>query len=298
MTDWTAVALRWAIYADLALLFGVPVQLLRQQAGPPLRVRRLLAGLAAGGIFVSVIGLLALTAAMAGTAIVPVDRETLRMVAFGTPPGAAFLVRVAAFATALLAAGRGGLASVAGAAAVALATIAWTGHGAMDDGARGWVHLAADVVHLLAAAAWIGAIATLLALVARRLGDPSRLRLAQASLAGFARAGSLLVAVLIVTGAINGALILGLDGIGTLPFTLYGRLLLLKLALFGAMLAIAAANRWRLTPELDAALATGDHRAAARALRASLAAELLAAVIILALVAWLGTLSPLPLPPV
>src|SRR3546814_18790272 len=41
---------------------------------------------------------------------------------------------------------------------VGLATLAWAGHGAMDDGVRGYIHLASDVMHLWAAGAWIGAL--------------------------------------------------------------------------------------------------------------------------------------------
>ncbi|MFX6794075.1 copper resistance protein CopD, partial [Acinetobacter baumannii] len=50
-------------------------------------------------------------------------------------------------------------------ATIAVATLAWTGHGAMDDGAIGWFHLMADIVHLLAAGAWLGAIVSLLLLL-------------------------------------------------------------------------------------------------------------------------------------
>jgi putative copper resistance protein D len=76
-------------------------------------------------------------------------------------------------------------------------------------------------------------------------------------------------------------------------------LLLAKLALFGLMLALAAANRWRLTPALAAAVAGGDAEdidtdpdAALAAMRRSLIIEALAALAILALVAWFGTLEP------
>lgn len=297
MTDWIAVGLRCAVYADLALLFGLPIQLLRQDGLPARSARRLLAVLAAIGLLASGLALLALAAAMAGVAPSAIDGATLRMVALRTPPGLAFLVRFGALAAALLAAsGPGRRARLAGAAAagVALATIAWTGHGAIDDGPRGWLHLGADIAHLLAAAWWIGAIVTLLGLVVAAGADPRRLRMAQASLARFSRAGSALVGILIVTGMINGALLLGRGGIGTLPFTLYGRLLLLKLALFAGMLGLAAANRWRLTPRLAAELAHDDVRAAAAALRLSLACELALAIVVLFLVAWLGTLAPLP----
>ena len=299
MIDWTAVALRFATYADLALLVGVPFQLLCERGGAGRPSLRLWLALLAGvGLLVSGLGLLALTASMAGTGLLAVDRETLRMVVSETPPGLAFLVRFAALGVALIVAllpgaGRIRLAAIAGAGSVALATLAWTGHGAMDEGARGWVHLTADLLHLLAAALWVGAIATLLALV-RPGADAMGLRRAQRALAGFAGTGSALVAVLIVTGAINGWILLGLAGLPTLPATLYGRLLIAKLALFAALLAIAAGNRWRFTPRLEAALDRGDLPAAARALRCSIGIEFAVVMIVLALVAWLGTLSPLP----
>ena len=296
MTDWMVVGPRFAVYADLALLFGMPIQMLRQGDVPARSVRRLLATLAATGLLVSVLALLSLTASMAGIGLLAIDGATLRMVALQTPPGLAFLVRFGALAAALPAAfapGRRPLIAVAAAAGIALATIAWTGHGAMDDGARGWLHLGADIAHLLAAGCWVGAIVTLLGLIVAARSDPRRLRRARAALAGFSRAGSALVGILIVTGTANAALLLGPGGIGTLPFTLYGRLLLLKLFLFAGMLGLAAANRWQLTPRLDTALQRGIHRSAARALRLSLACEVALATVLLLLVGWLGTLSPL-----
>jgi putative copper resistance protein D len=67
---------------------------------------------------------------------------------------------------------------------------------------------------------------------------------------------------------------------------------LAKIAAFLAMLAIAAINRYRLTPGLANAIALGDFRAAISALRRSLAFEAGAALVILGIVAWLGTLEP------
>ena len=60
------------------------------------------------------------------------------------------------------------------------------------------------------------------------------------------------------------------------------------------MLALAAANRWRLTPKLRAAIASGesDPDRMLAAMRKSLALEAAAALLILALVAWFGTLEP------
>jgi putative copper resistance protein D len=58
------------------------------------------------------------------------------------------------------------------------------------------------------------------------------------------------------------------------------------------MLGLAAANRFRLTPALERVIGTGDTKSAIGALRKSLAIETGAAIAILALVGWLGTLEP------
>jgi copper resistance protein D len=42
-----------------------------------------------------------------------------------------------------------------------VASFAWTGHGAMSRGAVGVIHLAADLLHLLTAGIWIGALFSL-----------------------------------------------------------------------------------------------------------------------------------------
>src|SRR3546814_9838889 len=77
---------------------------------------------------------------------------TLEMLALQTHIGWAWLVRVAALAGFILASlvmhpaqGAGSiLMSLLG--GVALTSLAWTGHGAMDQGSIGWVHLSADIV--------------------------------------------------------------------------------------------------------------------------------------------------------
>ncbi|MGF2508145.1 CopD family protein, partial [Ralstonia pseudosolanacearum] len=108
---------------------------------------------------------------------------------------------------------------------------------------------------------------------------------------GFAGLGTLIVATLAVTGAANYLLIVGptVEGLFT---TVYGGLLLAKLAVFALMLGLAAANRFRLSPRLAAAVRSGDPAGAVSALRASLIAEACLGGIILGLVAWLGVLSP------
>ena len=62
--------------------------------------------------------------------------------------------------------------------------------------------------------------------------------------------------------------------------------------LFAGMLGLAALNRYRLTPALAQAIEEEDAPRAQALLRASLVVEGGLAIVILGLVAWLGTLSP------
>ena len=110
-------------------------------------------------------------------------------------------------------------------------------------------------------------------------------------LARFSLLGTIFVATLVGTGLINGVMIVGWADLPALLGSRYGWLLGAKLALFGGMLALAALNRWRLTPALERA--QSNRAAAIGHLRWSLAVETGAAVAILALVALLGTLDPI-----
>ena len=94
-----------------------------------------------------------------------------------------------------------------------------------------------------------------------------------------------------VSGVVNYLFIVGprLDDVllGT-----YGVLLAIKVVLFAGMLVLAALNRFHLGPALARSLRDGQHVIAANALRRSVLLELGMALLIVALVAWLGTLSP------
>lgn len=305
MADATVVLVRLASYLDLTILFGLAAFGLYglrggERGGSSLHLRPLLVASALIGLLVSILGLLTLAASMGGTGLLDFDVETLRALLGETSLGASWIVRVgslivAGTAAALLPrAPSPALGLIASASAVALATLAWTGHGAMDEGTRGWVHLGADIAHLLAAGIWIGALVALLLLVTRRVAhvDEAHVRLSHRTLEGFSVVGSILVVVLVLTGVVNTWILVGPAGLAELPFDLYGQLLLAKLTIFGAMLALAAVNRFRLTPRLRDAIGTGDHGSAMSALRRSLALETAAGLVVLALVAWLGVLEP------
>lgn len=297
------VAVRFALYLDLMVALGVPAFVLLGPRGVgdamPFRALLLVSGVV--GAVLSVIGLLSLAGSMAGVPILEVDRETTSMILTETSTGTAWIVRMVALA-AIVAVSLSSrtqevtrLVAAAGAGGIALATLAWTGHGAMDEGGIGWLHLVADIAHLLAAGVWIGALLSLVLLVTRRRhrADAVHITLTHGALEGFSRTGSVVVATIVISGLVNLWLLVGWAGLPLLPSTLYGQLLLAKLALFIGMLFLAAANRFRLTPGLERAMAGGDHGAAILALRKSLVVEAACAIAILALVAWLGTLEPL-----
>ena len=297
-----AVVIRFALYANLMLLFGMPAfalysASLADPARPTVRmIRRSVLILAIAALLMSVIGLAILCAAMAGVPVMEVDRETVDLVVTQTPIGAAWIVRMAALlaiAAISLVMHRGNLATML-CAGIALATLAWTGHGAAGEGSAGWFQLAADIVHLLAAGVWIGALAVfaiVLTRPAKRMTDDD-VGAVSAALDRFAVVGTVVVVLLIATGLISSFMLVGLENVTALPRTPYGQLLIIKLMLFAAMLVLAAANRWRLTPALSRCNDFTDRLSAVKALRRSLAAEVSAAVLILGLVAVLGTLSP------
>lgn len=306
--DALAVAVRFGLYLDLTILFGVAAFSLyalrgaERVSGRALPMAATVLATAIVGIAFSLFGMVVLAAAMAGTSITEVDRATLAMLVGGTGIGAAFVIRLAvlllacAIAFPLRYPRSAGIATGLAvlAAGVAVGSLAWTGHAAAGDGALGWLHLGADIVHLLVGATWIGALAAMLMLVLRSSAriTTEHLRLSHRTLAGFSRTGTIVVATLVATGLINTLAIVGLSGLGGLPASLYGRLLIVKLLLFAVMLALAAANRFRLVPRFGSAMIAKDHGAALGALRRSLLIETGCAVAILVLVAWIGTLDP------
>ena len=301
--DWPLIGVRFALYVTLSGLFGLSAfSLYGLKAGErtdAITLRPWLVGSGLLGLLLSAIALALLAAAMAGVPPWPIDREAIGMLLTGSATGAAWEARMVALVVAsivaTIAAGRAvPLGAVALAAGIALATLAWTGHGAMDENATGWVHLVADILHLLAAGAWVGALLGLTLLVTRAPSqvDATHLRLTHRALHGFGLVGTIVVGTVVVTGLVNGWLLVGAGNPLSLPSTRYGQLLLAKLALFGTMLGLASLNRFRLTPAFERSIAGADHRGALGSLRRSLAVEAACAVTILALVAWLGTLEP------
>src|SRR6202035_5550982 len=137
-------------------------------------------------------------------------------------------------------------------------------------------------------AAWVGALLPLIVLFAGA-GDAS-LAIARTATARFSILGIVSVGTLLATGIVNTFYLAG--SVPALLHTDYGQLLLIKIALFLAMVAIAAVNRFRLTPRLvQQASITASHNALRR-LRRNAAIEISAGAIVIAIVAALGTMPP------
>lgn len=277
-------------------LFGLYALRASERSQLPFRAWLILLGL--GAVALNILGFALLLASMSGTSLNAIDPDLARTILLTAPVGWAFTLRLAvtllALALVLLVStnNTNALTGIAALSSIALASLAWNGHGVATEGALAWPHLIADIVHLLAAGVWLGAIACLFYMVARPKPSLADLTVAERCLRNFGVLGSLVVALLIVTGLINGFAILGGQplgpGIGSTYIVLMGS----KLALFALMLALAALHRFRLVPAVERTKSLADKAVTLGRIRASMAIELAAAVVILELVAWLGTLEP------
>ncbi|WP_046383456.1 copper homeostasis membrane protein CopD [Pseudomonas veronii] len=305
MDDSIYISLRFALYIDLMLLFGLALFGLyslrgKERAdGAVLNFGSLLVGTALIGILLSMVAMLQMAKTMSGvSSVMELHHHILQMMLMDTDVGLTWMVRIASLTLAAIAATLNRrspalslwLATLCG--AIALATLAWTGHGAMDEGSRRYLHFTSDIVHLLGAGSWLGALAAFaLLLRSTNLTGDLQIRLLARTLTGFESAGTLIVATLTITGIVNYLMVVG-PAFETLTSSTYGALLSLKVFLFAGMLVFAAVNRFHLSPLLERSIQADTHTVAINALRRSMILEFSVAVIIMGLVAWLGTLSP------
>jgi putative copper resistance protein D len=307
MVEIVAVLARFCQYSAAVVLFGAPLFFLYAlpAQGPGAgagwaRPRVVFQGAALLLLAGAVVGLAAQTATLTGDLAQAFQPAALWDLATGVGFGMAMALR-AVLALGLLAATlalkpkRTLWLMMVGLSLVVLASFAWSGHGAADDGVSGWIHLGADLIHLAAAGVWLGALSAMAMIVAspalRR--DRAAALALHDGLANFAGVGSGAVALLIVTGLINSWFLVGLGQAARLAASPYGLVLLAKLAVFAAMIVLAAVNRFVLTPRLKASLAAEAPDAALKALARSIGLETGAAACVLGLVSVLGILDPL-----
>lgn len=177
--------------------------------------------------------------------------------------------------------------------ALALAALSWGGHA--SSGKDRTANIVIDLLHNLATAAWLGGLVGLAAVLpaaARRMDQADRLRFSAAAVVRFSTLAVAAVAVLVVTGVYRA--LAEVSGLADLVDTAYGRALLVKLCLFGALLALGAVNRFAVHPRLERAalgLDPGD-RGAGERLAVSVRAEIALGLALLAAVAVMIGFAP------
>lgn len=180
--------------------------------------------------------------------------------------------------------GRAATTAVAVSAVVMLMAPVLTGHTRTQQPV--WLIMLADGVHLLAGAFWVGGVIGLVLLLATGSQEESA-ETALAVVNRFSRGALLSVLALGGSGLLMASMILSAPA--ELLTDAYGRTLLLKLAVAGAICVVAAWNRLRLLPRLG-----GDPDSASvwSQLRRSLAYETALLALVLALTGALALSAP------
>jgi putative copper resistance protein D len=293
--DELIVVARAVHYAALALVFGAPLfRLAISPHGPEpgwpggrgIELAATLAALVSGlGWFAGV------AATFAGGWRDALAPDILQAVAFETRFGHLWIARLVVFAAVLAVQAwarpsRWRDAALVALGAAATASLIGVGHGMTGGGggpAVARLHMVADVVHLLCAMGWVGGLFCLAQVLRRAAADAAELGVV---LSRFSRVGYWLVALLLISGCVN-ALVL-VPRPDSLVTSDYGRVLLVKLGLVLIMVGFALYNRLGLVKPAVTS------KAGALALWRSVLAEQGVGLLVLATVALLGTIHPVP----
>jgi copper transport protein len=154
--------------------------------------------------------------------------------------------------------------------------------------------LPANVLHVIAMSAWLGGVAVLvLALRAAtaRLEAGERTRLLAAVVGRFSALAGIAIAVLLASGVVQG--VVEVRTPANLVETAFGRTVLVKIVLFGGIVALGYVNRRRLLPALEHAARDGTSPGrAGLLLRRTLRTELSLGVAALAATGALAGYAP------
>jgi copper transport protein len=219
------------------------------------------------------------------------DEEQLRS-ALGQGLGWQCLLLVLAVASAVASArSTGTIARVGAVLSLILTGAAFAIWGHARTGEPSWLALGGDALHVAAGAAWVGGLALLAWVLLGRIGDSDA---AARTVARF----SSLAGVFVIAVALGGSALAfaELRSVSALWDTDYGRLLLVKLAVVGVVLALAGWNRFRLVPRVEAAAASGPGAALRdggwRPLRTSVGLEAAGLLLILGVTTVLVEVTP------
>jgi putative copper resistance protein D len=301
------VVSRFLHYAAVLILFGISLFPFYTYPGrasnPPARMNCWLrltmptvafAAALSGGLWFTFVA-----ASMTGTLTGALDSDTLRVVLSETNFGKVSVARLL-LVTIIL-----GLVTVRATlpkqyadrltvwlSAALLASLAGVGHTQLHDGINRIIHLSADGVHLLAAGAWLGGLVPLVYIVATAIRTSSPADATEATTAAlrFSSVGYVAVAMIIASGLVNAWFLVG--SFANLVATPYGQLLIVKLCLFGGMLALAALNRFWLVPSLIRDDAVRRPAAGLFKLRGHILGEQAFGFLIILLVGAIGIIEP------
>lgn len=215
------------------------------------------------------------------------DWGTTKAVLFETSVGGAWQAQAALallLAATLALPARWQAGGTAIASGLLLASLALTGHAAMQEGRLGVLHRLNDAVHVLAGGAWLGSLLPLL-LVLETIDTPLHHAEAALALQRFSTAGHAAVAAVVGTGVANTLLVLG-----RWPTDLsspYQALLATKIGLVFVMTTLALANRYIVVPRMKR-----DPITSAKALRVATMVEIALGFGIVGLVGVFGLLEP------
>jgi putative copper export protein len=235
------------------------------------------------GILLTGLAWLSVQAAdMAGATTVSETLTAMPIALLDTQFGEALLVRMVLVLVAMALARQFGrdrrIAFALVPAAIAVVAQSWMGHPAA---AGDNVLLAASMLHLLAAGAWLGALVPLYWVVKATPGQG-----AARAATRFSWIGQVSVLTLAVTAFVQGWSLIG-DEAG-MAGTEYGRLATLKLVLFGVLFLFAVVNRFKLSPMLEGT----DAARANHHLTTSIVIETGVGLLVVLAAGWLATLTP------
>lgn len=262
---------------SIALLSASGAQTCTEGLQPALRFSAVAAAVTALFWFQCVAG------TMTGSASSATDPAVLQTLLLNTSFGQTWLVRmVLALVLAIVAfrAAPEARISTAALSGLLLASVALTGHAAMQRGIEGAAHRLTDAIHLLSGGYWIGAVAALPFLL-RPAQSPD---LTHRILCRFSGLGVIAVIVALASGVLN-TLFIVQDWSHILSFA-YGKILLGKVSLVVIMAIIACVNRFLLMPTFR------KGNSSFRSLKRSVLAETLAGGLIVLAASLLGTVSP------
>ena len=295
-------AARWTQFLSLFVLFGVLLfPLYVTQAAPAPCGERLASAmrrsiLVAGAVqSLSILAWLAASTASMGDGWTSLrDADFLKAVFFQASFGRLWLARLllTVLLLGVLIAARGRLPARNGASAIAIVLVgallvsqAGIGHPAgLPAGERPFV-VAGYAMHLLGGAAWIGGLWPLRALLEEAKTDDSAQPYVEFALGRFGTMATGAVALVLLGAAIN--VRPEISALNLSDPSSWWWAVVAKVALFGALIAIAYRNRFALTPSFAA-----QPKEAARNLLRNVVVDQGLAAVVLAVAAFMGVASP------